>query len=66
MTRVELEQLAQAMGVPLEQAAAMLGESSLLGGHPPPVVFNPENPAHYAEKARRDGDRDGSRARVRS
>jgi hypothetical protein len=41
MTRAELEAMAQSMGVPLEEAAALLGETSVLRGRPPMRAFNP-------------------------
>jgi len=45
VTRAELEALAQSMGVPLEQAAAMLGESSLLRGPHPGKLHRPPTSA---------------------
>jgi len=42
MTRAELEEMARAMGVSLEDAAQLLGETSVLRGPPPSgKLFNP-------------------------
>jgi hypothetical protein len=50
MTRRELEDMARAMNLPIEEVAASMGESSVLRGSPP---FRQFNPSQQTEKSLR-------------